>query len=88
MLSHTYKHRPSEPPCTCDVGHPESFLVLWRFGSILAPLLPSRGANAAEMNLGGFEEGYCEWLLVLRAVPPNETCQFGVDALPLKTKQS
>ena len=77
-----------DPRCTCDVRHPESFLVLWRFWSILAPLLPSRGANTAKMDLSGFEEGYGERLLVLRAVPSNKTRQFGIDALPLTTEQT
>lgn len=39
------------------------------------------------MNLGGFEEGDREGLLVLWAMPPNEPCQLGVDALPLTTTQ-
>lgn len=81
----TPRNRPGH--CTCDVGHPESLLVLWRFWSVLAPLLPSRGANTAEMDLSGFEEGYGERLLVLWAVPSNKTCQFGVDALPLTTEE-
>lgn len=38
------------------------------------------------MDLGGFEEGYRERLLVLRAVPSNKTRQFGIDALALETE--
>lgn len=40
------------------------------------------------MDLGGFEERDREGLLVLRAVPPDQTRQLGIDALPLKTEQA
>lgn len=40
------------------------------------------------MDLGGFEERDREGLLVLRAVPSNQTRQFGIDALPLITEQA
>lgn len=70
--------------CTCNVGHPESFLVLWCFGPVLAPLLAPRGADAAQVHLGGFEEGDGEGLLVLGAVPAYEPSQLGVDALSCK----
>lgn len=78
------KKHPQPPVRTCNVGHPESLLVLGAFGAVLAPLLAPRGADAAQVNLGGFEEGHGEGLLVLGAVPPDQPRQLGVDALSCK----
>lgn len=73
---------PSRPWRTCDVGHPQGFLVLGRLGAVLAALPAPRGAGAAEVDLGGLEEGHHEGLLVLGPVPPDQARQLGVDALP------
>lgn len=74
---------PTLPPGhTCDVGHPQGFLVLGRLGAVLAALLATRGAGAAEVDFGGLEEGHHEGLLVLGPLPPNQARQLGVDALP------
>lgn len=78
------RNRASPLCCTCNVGHPESLLVLWCFGPVLAPLLAPRGADAAQVDLGGLEEGDGEGLLVLGAVPADQPRQLGVDALSCK----
>lgn len=65
---------PFPPRRTCDVGHPQGFLVLGRLGAVLAALLAARGAGAAEVDLGGLEEGHHEGLLVLGPVPPDQAC--------------
>lgn len=72
----------SPPPRTCHVGHPQGFLGLGCLGAVLAALLAARGAGAAEVDLGGLEEGHHEGLLVLGPVPPDQARQLGVDALP------
>ena len=73
---------PLAPRRTCDVGHPQGFLVLGCLGAVLAALLAPRGTGAAEVDLGGLEEGHHEGLLVLGPLPPDQACQLGVDALP------
>lgn len=73
---------PCPPRRTCDIGHPQGFLVLGRLGAVLAALLAARGAGTAEVDLSGLEEGHHEGLLVLGPVPPDQARQLGVDALP------
>lgn len=73
---------PSRPGRTCDVGHPQGFLVLGRLGAVLAALPAPCGAGAAKVDLGGLKEGHHEGLLVLGPVPPDQARQLGVDALP------
>ena len=78
-------HGANPPPrCTCDVGHPQGFLVLGRLGAILAALLAPRGAGAAEVDFSGLEEGHHEGLLVVGAVPAHQACRPGADAEPCK----
>lgn len=85
--SQNQKGGPRQLCCTCNVGDPECLLVLWCFGSVLAPLLAARGADAAQVHLGGLEEGHSEGLLVLGSLPPDQPRQLGVDALSCKNNR-
>lgn len=76
-----------DTPGTCNVGHPQSLLALGAFGAVGVALLVAGGANAANVDLSGLEEGHHEGLLVLGPAAAYQPRHSGIHTLACRGRQ-